>query len=349
MAASLMAMAALLVFAPGAGAAKTVHQRAHLFGLLSGKATNGFSFSLFTFDHMAVLSLYGVTGHEAGATVNYFAVRPQRLRSLAGGRIDLKIGNRGHFRGHFVTNSTKVEEPEKNCTGDPSKTEEGYFAGSFVFHGERGYTTVQAPHVSGAIIRRGAIDCRVEASPGGHPEGSKKAKEISEKAAEMDEYRLVAGERSGDLILQATREQAPPGSKNAMSTFEVTSEGPAVGAFMVYRRAFVFDSGRDAATNFLTPNQQEPLTEATIEPPAPFSGSATFRLEGPKTASWTGDLAVELPGAGKLPLTGDNVYAGACRGRSNCTKTLPKPLSELLEAGDGSFYVSSTTELQTIS
>jgi hypothetical protein len=330
-----------LVFAPAAGAARTVHQRAHLFAELSGKATNGFSFSLFTFDRSAVLSLNGLTGHHGAATVNYYGSKRQELRSLADGRIDLKIGDRGHFRGHLVTKSTKTDKPEKGCTGDPSTTEEGYFAGSFVFHGERGYTTVQASRVSGAIIRRGATECQVPAGPGRNQESVKEAQEISEKAAEMDEFRLVAGERSGDLFLQATREQVPPGSKHTMNTFEVTAEAPRVGAFDVHRSAFVVDTDRDATSHFLTPNQQEPLAEAVIEPPAPFSGSATFHLEGPKKASWTGNLAVELPGAGKVPLTGDEIYAGACRGQKNCTATLPRPLAELLEGG--SFSVSVAT------
>jgi hypothetical protein len=121
----------------------------------------------------------------------------------------------------------------------------------------------------------------------------------------------------------------------------VTAEAPKVGAFDVHRSAFVVDAGPDAASTLLTPNQQEPLAEAVIEPPAPFSGSATFHLEGPKKASWTGNLAVELPGAGKVPLTGDEIYAGACRGQKNCTATLPTPLAELLEGG--SFSVSVAT------
>lgn len=340
-AATIAATAALLVLAPAAGAARTVHQRAYLFAELSGKATNGFSFSLFTFDRSAVLSLNGLAGHHGVTTVSYYGSKRQELRSLADGRIDLKIGDRGHFRGHLVTKSIKTDKPEKGCTGDPSTTEEGYFAGSFVFHGERGYTTVRASRVSGAIVRRGAIECQVPAGPGRHPESSKEAQGISEKAAERDEFRLVAGERSGDLTLQATREQVPPGSKHTINAFEVTAEGTRVGVFDVYRSAFVVDTDRDAASHFLTPNQQEPLAEAVIEPPAPFAGSATFQLEGPKKANWTGDLAVELPGAGKVPLTGDDLYAGACRGHTNCTATLPAPLAKLL----GSPGISSVASL----
>ena len=92
------------------------------------------------------------------------------------------------------------------------------------------------------------------------------------------------------------------------------------------------------------PNLAEPLAEATVAPPAPFSGSATFHLDDPKTASWTGDLAVEMPGLGKVSLTGDGIEAGLCSGLSNCTKTLPKDLQPVLEAPSGVIVVVSVSK-----
>lgn len=333
MAAILVAMAALIAFAPTAGAAKprTVHQAARVMADISGKATDGFHFVVFTVNRAVALSLYKRAGRLGLTNVSYSAF-DQDLSSLANGRLDIKIGGRGHFRGHFVAKSTKVQKPRKRCTGDPTTTEDGYFIGSFVFHGERGYTTIQAPREGGSIIHQGATDCRIPAGPGRHAKNGNVAGEKAEKAAERDEYRFLAGDRKADLVLQADREQVPPGSNSpALTTFDVSATGDKVGAFDVYRSAFIFDTS--AASGLLTPNQQEPLAEATLEPPAPFSGSATFRLEGRKTASWTGDLAVELPGAGKLALTGTNIYAGACEGPRNCTETLPGRLGALIEGG----------------
>ena len=63
-------------------------------------------------------------------------------------------------------------------------------------------------------------------------------------------------------------------------------------------------------------------TEATVTPPAPFQGSATFKLESPTTASWTGDLSVEIPTLGKVPLTVPGTWSTLCQG-SACTETLP--------------------------
>ena len=65
-----------------------------------------------------------------------------------------------------------------------------------------------------------------------------------------------------------------------------------------------------------------PGSEATVEPPAPFHGSATFKIESPTTASWSGDLGVEIPTIGKVDLTAPGTWSTLCEGGS-CTETLP--------------------------
>lgn len=64
---------------------------------------------------------------------------------------------------------------------------------------------------------------------------------------------------------------------------------------------------------------------ATIEPPAPFSGSATIEAPSRATATLSGDLTVDLPAAGEVPLTGPGLVAGLCRDYA-CTRSLPKAL-----------------------
>jgi hypothetical protein len=46
------------------------------------------------------------------------------------------------------------------------------------------------------------------------------------------------------------------------------------------------------------------LSSATIAPPAPFSGSATFQQIDDHTSRWEGSLSVPLPGLPVTPLTG---------------------------------------------
>lgn len=54
------------------------------------------------------------------------------------------------------------------------------------------------------------------------------------------------------------------------------------------------------------------IRSATVSPPAPFSGSATFWREGRKT-SWRGNLRVDFPGRPAVALTGKRVRAQLSR------------------------------------
>jgi hypothetical protein len=51
-----------------------------------------------------------------------------------------------------------------------------------------------------------------------------------------------------------------------------------------------------------------------VELPKPFSGDALYSRNPDFPPSWTGDLSVKLPGAGRVPLTGPGFSAVFCRG-----------------------------------
>jgi len=56
--------------------------------------------------------------------------------------------------------------------------------------------------------------------------------------------------------------------------------------------------------------QYDPLLEtATLKPPAPFSGRASFYRRLAPENRWSGNLAVDLPGKPDVPLTGPDVRA----------------------------------------
>jgi hypothetical protein len=63
-------------------------------------------------------------------------------------------------------------------------------------------------------------------------------------------------------------------------------------------------------------------SEATIEPPPPFEGSAEFKLESPTVANWIGDLRVPIPTLGTVALTGPTFKSTLC-GSGGCTDTAP--------------------------
>ena len=68
----------------------------------------------------------------------------------------------------------------------------------------------------------------------------------------------------------------------------------------------------DPGSAFKVPDLTHLTREAIIKPPAPFSGSATYRRESPREVSWVGDLSVNLPGFGEVPLAGRAATATVC-------------------------------------
>jgi hypothetical protein len=325
--------AALLVFALPAsalGAPRHYRQPASVDAEVHLRGTNGFRFFAFTFRDAAVVSGSKQVSKFGEENVNYFARSQRGQSAFKDGVLALNLGKVGRFRGRFVAKSTETRKPDADCTGDPTTIEKGFFVGSFNFHGERGYSSIHAQREHGTVTRQGAQRCTVPTEHPGH-EGARSVRE--EKEAEREAH-LLASDSKFRAFFQAYREE-PAGLKEAVTTFAASVTGGKAGAFEVSHSAFVFDFSGGAASTFQTPNLAEPLNEATLKPPAPFSGSATFHLETPKTASWTGDLAVELPGLGKVPLTGGSIKAGLCAPGPHCTKTLPERLQPVLEAPSG--------------
>ena len=129
-----MALVALALPAPaaaGASATKVYKVPASVDAELDGKGTNGFEFLLFASKGLAFLST-SKEGGEVGETGVYYS-DTSRHHSIdpTGGRIDLRIGHLGHFRGRFLVTSTKTEKPSRFCDGAPSILEKGHFVGSF--------------------------------------------------------------------------------------------------------------------------------------------------------------------------------------------------------------------------
>jgi hypothetical protein len=347
---AVCAVTLVAALVPPAGALAAHRERftrqASVTGELRARGTHGFRFVLFALDrHTNIISVTKRVSRAGEENVNYFALSPGQHENFDPDHLDVKVGRLGHFRGHFVATSTKIQKnPLERCEGEPTTIEKGFFVGSFSFRGERGYTSIHAHRERGAITRQGRASCilNAEFADGKTPRQAKEEREREEGAV-----RLVAGNAKAHLLLQASQEQAPRGLGTGPSTFFATVDGGKVGRFSVSRSVAVVDFTHATAT-FLTPNATEPLTEATLAPPAPFSGSATFHLEGPNAASWTGDLAVELPGLGTVPLTGEGIDAGLCKGRSHCTETLPRELQRLLESGGEGSFTGGFVEIQTI-
>lgn len=76
------------------------------------------------------------------------------------------------------------------------------------------------------------------------------------------------------------------------------------GRIKITRHAFA-----DGGTHSLTAAGEYPSVSATISPPAPFYGTATFEPSGPEKGTLTGTVGVEFPDHTKVALAGKNFEA----------------------------------------
>lgn len=153
------------------------------------------------------------------------------------------------------------------------------YEGVIEFHGEEGFTEVEA--------KRAPFDYRtfrefVCAEEGGRPPGRQLP------GARLGIHRLP---ETNELSMAAT--QRRPGS--ATEVWVQIDEGPEGSETT---RATEVRAGPDAL------RFDPQLRSATLSPPAPFAGRATYRRFAPPGRRWTGNLTVDLPGKTDYPLTG---------------------------------------------
>jgi hypothetical protein len=267
---------------------------------------------------------------DVGQTASLFVSYSRKTGNGAGGGFHFRLGQRGKFDLRFVPGHVKVRPVRKGCEGEPSRVEHGTFVGSVDFEGEGGFTTVVAHRVRGIVTRSGRRRCPAHARrrPVGARDGN-----------EAQTLRMISGDPSGTRRFEAGSYEGPGGFGSPIRTFLafITTKEEELS---IARAAFVFEG---SPTSFVTPDADRPMSAATVEPPAPFSGSASFRLTSPTTGTYSGDLAVELPGVARMPLTGPGIDAGICKG-FHCTKTLPRALRpRRTDAFDGSYFVGGAS------
>jgi hypothetical protein len=174
----------------------------------------------------------------------------------------------------------------------------GFFVGRFRFRGERGYTSVAVHRVQGGVGDPLAISPK-------RPEC-----EFHESAAERTAYQHSVGLEAStwgtgvqdsfsvsrvSARRLASQREASTAKSDGYFFFAVVGEMRRgmriirlVGAFSP-PSDFVFDQS---------------LTSATVTPPPPFSGSGSFLRNTDDSTTWTGSLAVAIPGLGTVPLAG---------------------------------------------
>ncbi|HEX3363100.1 MAG TPA: hypothetical protein VHS74_19050 [Solirubrobacterales bacterium] len=247
--------------------------------------------------------------------------------------LHFQIGDEGEVNLRFVHEGKPEETTLPHCKGGPQIAEKGVLVGTLRFRGKTGFTRVEAHRVPVVLGRSAPMTCRrmktpsniltvgLPASGGEVPEGW---------------VQLIVGGRPGSPQFGADLLEAEEGVIGGPELPEFfASISRREGGSEVISSAFLAGT----ANSFGVPESLEPPATATVEPPAPFSGSATFQMTSPHHAEWSGDLTAELPGYGRVRLTGPKVRAGLCKDEA-CTPTLPKSLRPLTGSGKDGFKVS---------
>jgi hypothetical protein len=274
--AATVGLVALALLAPASASALDSDLKG--FAAFRVKASNGYSILVLAASERAdsrgdVVLILG----RPGGSVVYGApaiVSPTRLEADLGalGRISLDI----------VPTGAK-KSLRSRCGGEPLTLEPNTYQGTFEFHGEEGFTEAEATHIP--EYSRFGVDFLCSGKGWG---------EVSGPGLPGARLRVRAGTGHHHMELQVNKNRPgghtyfEAGVKEKRGRIEiarsVTGHAPA--------SAFAYD---------------QLVRSATVDPPAPFSGSATFRRSASPANRWSGNLTVDLPGRSDFPLTDDRV------------------------------------------
>ena len=259
-------------------------------------------------------------GQGEPGTTTYEVVSHQRPGS---DDIDARIGGLGRVDARFVPGRTERIKGPPGCKGPKTVAQGGHFVGRIDFRGEGGYTSARADRVWGAVVKVPQRTCH-KSRPRPRPKPGSTTARLAAFAGTTDKS---TNEEEGKpkiihLVIHRPRDQVqvlalgsvsasgkPGGLK--IGTFVASAERH-LGA--VREWGFALRLSFKGALGLRLPKPLEPTTEAVYSPPTPFSGSATFRHPAGGKPTWTGNLALELPGFGRIALTGPETHAELCEG-----------------------------------
>lgn len=282
---------------------------------------------------------YGIelSGNVDGAhsTVTLAAGRPFSIArysvrgTITPTRVKASFGKLGSVSLHLAHYRLREVKLPKSCRlpGSPavSQVRIGTFVGSVRFHGEHGYTIASTHRVHGAVGEPPAL---VAATLGPHVQifclggpGQKSGDAEAPKPVLLN----AASPDGAITFLAISNTASTSAAKTSASTgYAPSSSGPTTflaadseirGAMRISRSVissapagdFVFDST---------------LSTATVTPPSPFSGSASFQRGADGSVGWSGSLAVSFPGMPRVSLvtpqlevslrSGDQISGESC-------------------------------------
>jgi hypothetical protein len=200
--------------------------------------------------------------------------------------IDADLGKLGRISVTLApTGGTKTV---RGCRpGSTIRVETERYEGTIEFHGEEGFTEVSA--TSAPLDYPTAIVCSAGDEGGGS----------DQDLHELPGARLHAQKDFPDRYrLEFDAVQNRPGSRVSVNA-EVEEHR---GEMEIHRAAWLW--ARAGALRY-----DRRLRSATVKPPAPFAGHATFHDAARLRNRWTGNLTVDFPGHAEVPVTGPGFHA----------------------------------------
>jgi hypothetical protein len=280
--AGLMLALAACVVAPAAPAVAQGEAETGAYGAFQVRGTNGFSIlgialSRPQFKHGEV-ALF-VFGNRAAAI--YFA--PARVEPTV---IEADLGPVGEIAVHFEP-SGPPERVHSRCQENGSAAfEPGFWVGKIGFEGEEGFTRATVARTKAIVdpfFELGRCGSILIGETGGH---------------DVEGARLIARAASAreSLFLQANRNR-----QGARVHLEAEVEERRDGLVVDRQVSGYFPSKAFAFAS--------PLRTATLAPPAPYDGHATFHRNANPGNRWTGNFTVDFPGRADVPLAGKRFRA----------------------------------------
>jgi hypothetical protein len=277
----LLCVALAVLLSPAGAAASSSGSedgsaKAHLVG------THGYRITIDAFSEDLI-----VTARKGSASVSYVLFNS----GLKGERIHARLPGVGRIFLKFHEHRLPHGQSVKGCRKSET-VRKGVFVGTVKIEGERGYTSAVSHHVRGEIAQEGHDRCD---------------RRPTARASDAGSRLLSASTSSGNgrLIFNALDfPWTKSGSKLVFGATFIRARG----------RLFITTSRSALAKHPTDLEIAAPPRSASVTPPAPFTGSATFQQEAADQFGWTGDLAVELPGVGEVSLAGPKFETAVCVG-----------------------------------
>jgi hypothetical protein len=203
--------------------------------------------------------------------------------------IEANLGRLGHIAVTFQPSGRATRE-RSSCEKKRVAFDSGSYVGTIDFHGEQGYTSVEATRAKGNIELLLNLVCPARDSSGTGP-----------------------GLPGAELIVKPDQSRFGP----SLSVVENDPTAPVKIGVNVNEEREGIEIWR--ATNTTSSSSafsyDDRIQTATVSPPPPFSGEAVFSRTHRPGNSWQGNLAVDLPGRSNVPLTGEGLSANLIRAR----------------------------------